>query len=102
MRKFIATSLERLPGGGWRWQFNLPLLTSALPELEGNPLGPGDRYVGPSLFIAGARSAYVQPSDRDAILAHFPSAQIETLADSGHNPHIEARDAFVRAVALDG
>ena len=102
MRKFIATSLERLPEGGWRWQFNLPGLTAALPELEGNPLGPGDRYDGPSLFIAGARSAYVQASDRDAILAHFPLARIETLADSGHNPHIEARDAFVRAVAPDG
>jgi esterase len=99
MRKFIASSLERLPGGGWKWQFNLPVLTAALPELERNPLSPGDRYDGPSLFIAGERSAYVEASDGDAIRAHFPSARIEVLAGSGHNPHIEAREAFVRAVA---
>ncbi len=98
MRKFIATSLERVPGGGWKWQFNLPGLAEALPALERNPLVPGDRFDGPSLFIAGGRSAYVQPADHDAIRRHFPSARIEILADSGHNPHVDAREAFVRAV----
>jgi len=98
MRKFIATSLERVPGGGWRWQFNLPVLAAAVSQLERNPLVPGDRFDGPALFIAGARSAYVQQADHDAIRAHFPSARIETVAESGHNPHVDAREAFVRAV----
>jgi len=102
MRKFIATSLERLPGGGWRWQFNLPGLTAALPELERNPLVPGDRFDGPAFFVAGGRSAYVRPEDAGAIRSHFPKARIEILADSGHNPHTEAREAFVRAVAAAG
>jgi len=101
MRKFIATSLERAPGGGWTWQFNLPALAAALSELERNPLLAGDRFGGPSLFVAGGKSAYVQPADRGAILGHFPSARIVTLPDSGHNPHIEARDALVKAVVSD-
>jgi esterase len=101
MRKFIATNLERAPGGGWKWQFNLPALAAALPELERNPLLAGDRFGGPTLFIAGGRSAYVQPEDRGAILGHFPSARVVTLPDSGHNPHIEAREAFVNAVESD-
>ncbi|HXQ80666.1 MAG TPA: alpha/beta fold hydrolase [Opitutaceae bacterium] len=102
MRKFIATNIERLPGGGWKWQINLPALAAALPVLERNPLGPGDRFDGPSLFVAGANSAYVGPGDTGAIRSHFPSARVKTLADSGHNPHIEAREAFVKAVAADG
>jgi pimeloyl-ACP methyl ester carboxylesterase len=102
MRKFIATHIERAHGGAWRWQLNLPVLAAALPELERNPLAPGDRFDGPSLFIAGARSAYVRPADVDAIRRYFPSARIKTLADSGHNPHIEARDSFVKAIASDG
>jgi pimeloyl-ACP methyl ester carboxylesterase len=101
MRKFMATHLERAHGGAWRWQVNLPVLAAALPELERNPLAPGDRFDGPSLFVAGARSAYVRPADIDGIRGHFPSARIKILAESGHNPHIEARDAFVRAVASD-
>jgi pimeloyl-ACP methyl ester carboxylesterase len=99
MRKFMATNLERAPGGGWRWQINLPAITAALPELERNPLAAGDRFAGPTLFITGSKSAYVQPGDVAAILGHFPAARLETIAGSGHNPHVEAREAFVRAVA---
>jgi pimeloyl-ACP methyl ester carboxylesterase len=97
MRKFLATNLERA-GTGWRWQINLAALTAALPDLERNPLGPGDRFGGPALFLTGGKSAYVQPGDRSVILEHFPAAQIVTLPASGHNPHIDAREAFARAL----
>jgi esterase len=98
-RKFLTTNLERLEGGGWKWQIDLPAITAALPVLERNPLAAGDRFAGPSLFIAGGKSGYVKPGDRDAILSHFPSARLEVIAGSGHNPHIEAREAFVKAVS---
>jgi esterase len=97
LRKFLASSLERTPDG-WAWQFNLPVLASALPELERNPLQDTDRYPGPVLFLVGGRSAYVRPGDEGAIRSHFPKAHIEVLAQSGHNPHIEARPQFVTAV----
>ena len=99
MRKFIATNLERgADGAGWRWVINLPVVTAALPTLESNPLGAADRYDGETLFVIGGKSRYVQPSDHVAIIPHFPRAQIETIAESGHNPHMETREAFVRAV----
>lgn len=99
MRKFLATNLERRPEGGWMWQINLAAITAALPDLERNPLAPEDRYAGPTLFILGGKSGYVLPGDRETILRHFPAARFEILVESGHNPHIEAREAFVRAVA---
>ncbi len=97
-RKFLTTNLERQDAGGWKWQINLQAITAALGELERNPIAAGDRFAGPALFITGAKSGYVKPDDRDAILQHFPSARFEVIAGSGHNPHIEAREAFVRAV----
>jgi esterase len=97
-RKFLTTNLERTPDG-WKWQVNLPAITAALGELERNPLGPGDRFLGPTLFIAGETSRYILPGDRGVILAHFPSARFDVIAGSGHTPHIEAREAFVRAMA---
>jgi pimeloyl-ACP methyl ester carboxylesterase len=100
MRKFLVSSLERTPVG-WSWQFNLPILAASLPELERNPLAPADRFTGPTLFVVGGKSRYVLPEDVDAIRAHFPAARVETLAGSGHNPHIDAREAFVAAVSSD-
>jgi esterase len=98
MRKFLATNLERTAGGGWRWLVNLPVLTGALSALEKNPLAPEDRYEGPTLFISGGKSNYVQPGDRAAINQHFPAAKLEVLAESGHNPHMDAREGFVEIV----
>jgi pimeloyl-ACP methyl ester carboxylesterase len=99
MRKFITTNLERVLSGGWRWQVNLPALMASLPELERSPLGPGDRFDGPCLFLAGGKSPYIRPQDHAGILEHFPAARIEVLAASGHNPHIDGRAAFVKALA---
>jgi pimeloyl-ACP methyl ester carboxylesterase len=98
MRKFLATNLDQAEDGGWRWIINLPVLAESLPKLEKNSLGPGDRFVGPSLFITGEKSRFVLPEDHAGIRRHFPAAQIETIAGSGHNPHMEAREAFVAMI----
>lgn len=99
MRKFLSTNLERdAESGGWRWQINLPVLTAALPVLEKTPLGAGDAFSGQVLFVTGGKSRYVVPTDWVEIERHFPKAGLETIAEAGHNPHMETRDAFVRAV----
>jgi len=98
MRKFLTTNLERGADGKWSWQINLPVLTAALPVLEKNSLAPDDHFAGPALFIAGAKSNYIEPGDHAGIRAHFPAARIEVLADCGHNPHMEAREQFTAAV----
>jgi esterase len=98
MRKFITTNLERTDEGRWRWQINLPALSSALPLLEKNPLSMDDCFDGSVLFVTGERSTYVSSVDHDAIRRHFPAAVFATIATSGHNPHMEQREAFARAV----
>jgi pimeloyl-ACP methyl ester carboxylesterase len=98
MRKFLTTNLARNDAGGWSWAINLPVLTEALPRLEKDALAPEDRYEGPTRFILGGRSRYVQESDHEVIRRHFPQARLTTIAESGHNPHMDAREAFVRAV----
>lgn len=97
-RKFLTTNLEQADDGRWRWQINLSAITAGIATLESNPLKADDRYVGPTRFIAGGRSNYIEESDHAAIRAHFPKAGITTLPESGHNPHMEAREAFVAEV----
>ncbi|MBX3735349.1 MAG: alpha/beta fold hydrolase [Candidatus Didemnitutus sp.] len=98
MRKFLTTNLVRTDAGEWAWAINLPVLTRELPQLEKDALTSADRYEGPTQFILGGRSRYVQESDHEAIRGHFPRVQLTTIPESGHNPHMDARAAFVRAV----
>ncbi len=98
MRKFLVTNLERAAEGGWRWQINLPVMTAALPALEGNVLGEEDRFEGPTLFVTGERSTYVGAEDHAAIRRHFPAVAFRAVAGAGHNPHMDQRAEFVRTV----
>lgn len=98
MRKFLATNLEQTADGTWRWQINLPAITAALPALEADALVRDDRYEGPTRFLVGERSDYVAEPDHAAIRLHFPQAEIVSIPGSGHNPHMDARTAFVNAV----
>jgi pimeloyl-ACP methyl ester carboxylesterase len=98
MRKFLVTNLERTDEGGWRWLVNLPVFTQALPELIRNPLAENDRFTGPTDVILGGRSRFVAPEDHATIHRHFPAARISMIPEAGHNPHLQARAAFVQAV----
>lgn len=99
MRKFLATNLERDENGQWRWIVNLPALAAAQAALVANPLGAQDRFEGPALFVLGGKSRFVDPEDHELIRRHFPRAAIAVIPGAGHNPHLEAREEFVRLVA---
>jgi pimeloyl-ACP methyl ester carboxylesterase len=101
MRKFLTTNLERTAQGHWQWLINLPAITASLPEIEGSPLVDTDRFTGPVLFVTGQKSHYVSEADRAVIINYFPAARIKVIADSGHNPHMEARVAFVAALLTE-
>lgn len=98
MRKFLATNLECGGDGTWRWTINLPAITAALTTLEKNSLSPGERYDGPTSFIAGGQSDYIGREDEAIIRSHFPAATIERIPESGHNPHMETREKFIALV----
>jgi pimeloyl-ACP methyl ester carboxylesterase len=95
-RKFLATNLTQGDDNVWRWQINLPVLTEALPVMEKNCLRPEDHFDGPTLFVLGGRSRYAEAGDHALMRRHFPAAQIEVIADSGHNPHMDQREEFVK------
>ncbi len=102
MRKFLTTNLDQGADGTWRWIINLPALTAAVSELVKSPLDWDDYFVGPTRFIVGGKSDFVRPQDYETkIRKHFIWAELVTIAASGHNPHMETRAEFVRAVAAE-
>ena len=79
------------PGVGWR--IGLEEIASALPRVETWD-GITGQFVGPTLFVTGARSDYVLPEHRPAILRLFPAAQFVAIKDAGHWLHAEQPAAF--------
>jgi len=98
VRKFLTTNLVQGDDGRWHWSVNLPVLAAALPELGKNPLAPADRFAGLALFVAGGKSRFLLAADHAPIAAHFPGARFEVIPGAAHNPHMETREEFVRAV----
>lgn len=97
-RQFLLTNLTRDPAGGFRWAVNLRALLEGMGDMRVNPLAPGETHAGPTTFILGGKSRFVQEEDHAAIRAHFPAARIETIPGAGHNPHMDAREAFLALV----
>ena len=52
------------------------------PDIEG-------RFEGPTLFLSGGQSDYVQPEHRDRIRELFPRARFAKLPGAGHWLHAE-------------
>jgi pimeloyl-ACP methyl ester carboxylesterase len=99
VRLFLLKSL--VPGDGdndgYRWQLNLPGLRAGYEAIRDWPFRD-ESYDGPTLFIAGGRSPYIQAADGEAIQRHFPDHRIETIPGAGHWLHAEARDTFLTVV----
>jgi pimeloyl-ACP methyl ester carboxylesterase len=55
-------------------------------------------YDGPTLFVAGSRSDYVQPSHEPAIRRLFPNAEIARLDSAGHWLHAEQPAVFLAII----
>lgn len=86
-RQFLLKNITRLPGGGFSWKMNLPVLWRDYP----NVLAPvaGEPFEKPTLFVRGANSNYVKDSDWAGIKALFPAAELVTIAGAGHWVHAD-------------
>ncbi len=80
-----------------RWRLNLEVLADQMPQILGFPDVAG-AFDGPSLFLSGAESHYVQPVHRDRIKALFPAARFAKIPGAGHWLHAEKPREFEAAV----
>ena len=96
VRAFLLQNLQL--GAVPAWRIGLKEIAAALPTIEGWQASEGARYAGPTLFIAGAASDYIQPGHRPAIRALFPAARFVTLKGAGHWLHVDNPDGFVAVV----
>jgi esterase len=92
-RAFLLQNL-RFEGGAPAWRCGLDEIAAAMAEIEGFP-DFASRYEGPTLFLLGERSDYVQPEHRPRVRELFPAARFLTLRGTGHWLHAEKPEEFL-------
>lgn len=96
IRQFLLKSLSR-DSNGFVWKINLPVITEKIEEV-GKALNSDERFEGPTLFLAGANSNYIQQSDLEDIHERFPEYEIEFVSNAGHWLHAEQPAAVIQEV----
>jgi len=96
VRSFLVQNLAR-DDIGFRWRINLTALDAGIDQIADFP-EPDHRqsYKGPTLFVAGAASDYIQPHHIGDITRLFPNATIAHIPGAGHWLHAEAPEVFLR------
>lgn len=89
--------LQSLDMKAKRWTLNLDVLADAMDEIIGFPQVSGT-FAGPTLFLSGAASDYVQNDARPAIKALFPAAKFAKIPGAGHWLHAQKPREFEAAV----
>lgn len=98
-RQFLLQNLAADATGRYRWKINLEALRACIVDLAAFPEMPnGVRYTGPTLFVAGERSDYIQPGHAEAIRAMFPEARTEVVSRAGHWVHAQNPPGFLACI----
>ncbi|MCP5364350.1 MAG: alpha/beta fold hydrolase [Hyphomicrobiales bacterium] len=96
-RKFLMQNLVSHKGQ-FAWRVNLDAIRAHMTDLTGFPELDDLPFDGPSLFIHGDRSDYVQPHHEEHIRMNFPLAEFAVIDDAGHRVHVDQPDRFVSRI----
>ncbi len=96
IRAFLAHNVRITEDGALEWQLNLRAIEKNFEEILNFPDMDSDlAFDRRTLFMAGARSDYIQPHHHAEIDRLFPSADIAVVPDAGHWVHAEQPAAFI-------
>lgn len=93
VRRFLLQNLQRTEDS-WSWLPNLDMLGDHLHELSGWPPIEAE-YDGPTVWIVGGRSDYVQPEHQEPMRRLFPRVRAVTLKRAGHWVHADDPEGMI-------
>ncbi|GGF35954.1 alpha/beta fold hydrolase [Echinicola rosea] len=97
IRQFLMKSLGRDDDRKFIWKINLPVITEKIDNV-GEGIDSDKVYDGPTLFMRGANSDYIQDKDKEDLEKYFPEYKLITIKNAGHWLHAEQPDAVAATV----
>ncbi|XP_034490413.1 protein ABHD11 [Drosophila innubila] len=95
---FILLNLRKRPQTGeFYWACNVEVLRRSLTGFldYGQNIHNKGPFTGPTTFICGTHSEYMNPNDWPQVLHYFPNASLHWL-ETGHLVHLEKPHDFIR------
>lgn len=96
IRQFLLKSLGR-DEQGFAWKINLSVIAEKIEEV-GKALEEGAIFEGPTLFLSGGNSNYIQEKDLPDMKRHFPNFTWVSIPNAGHWLHAEQPQAVIKAI----
>ena len=97
IRAFLLQNL-RAQHDRWSWRINLDAIADSIEVIAGFPFAAAEPFDGPTLFVGGGASDYVQERYHPIIKRLFPRARIERIKDAGHWVHAEQPEALLARI----
>ncbi|MBD8488366.1 alpha/beta fold hydrolase [Echinicola sp. CAU 1574] len=97
VRQFLMKSLGRDENRKFVWKVNLPVITEKIDNV-GEALHGANSFNGPTLFMRGANSDYIQENDKEDLEKYFPEYKLVTIKNAGHWLHAEQPSAVVGTI----
>ena len=96
IRQFLLKNLYWKQPEQLGLRINLISLTENVDQI-GAALSAAAIFEGPTLFLKGAKSAYILPEDQAGITRHFPQSKLIEIPRAGHWLHAENPKDFLAA-----
>jgi esterase len=94
VRLFLAKNIDRQEQGGFVVKSNMKALSEAYEDIIG-ALEFSKPYTGPTLFILGEKSRYLEEVDKAYIQQYFPHVSYAYVPEAGHWVHAENLPGFL-------
>ncbi|PID41638.1 MAG: alpha/beta hydrolase [Proteobacteria bacterium] len=95
VRQFLLKNLVKTGAGRFAWRMNLEAINLHYLEIIGG-LQSNRPFTGPTLFIKGGSSDYIQAHYETEVLRLFPSAGLRVIPKAGHWLHAEKPELFIQ------
>jgi esterase len=92
-RNFLLKNLYRNDEGMFAWRMNVPALEHGYDDIKDGIDSPTP-FTGPTLFIKGELSHYIEEQHREKIERLFTHVQLKVIQGTGHWLHAEKPDIF--------
>ncbi len=96
VRNFVLKSLVK-SGTGMTWRFNLQGIIDNYANLGLAPVS-NETFDGPTMFIKGEDSDYIEAQHRRQIVQLFPNSKAHVIGGAGHWLHAQKPEQFNRIV----